>query len=104
MKKEFNDLIHVVIPSLNECGNCGVEKCVYCHKFSYNCNMCCSAKCKNCFMFKSSKEFLMKNSDKQGQEYLANFLNDFFKVSKTTVNSFNLLIINDAVKKKTIFF
>ena len=66
--------------------------------------MCCSAKCKNCFMFKSSKESLMKNSDKQGQEYLANFLNDFFKVSKTTVNSFNLPIINDAVKKKKKFF
>ena len=72
--------------------------------FSYNCNICRSAKCKNCFMFKLSKEFLMKNSDKQGQEYLATFLNDFFKVSETTVNSFNLPIINDAVKEKNNIF
>ena len=94
MKKEFYDLIHVIIPLLNECGHCGVEKCVYCPKFSV----------KNCFMFKSSKEFLMKNSKQYAQEYLGNFLTDFLKISKTTVVFFNLPAVNDTVKEKNNIF
>ena len=104
MKKEFDNLIHVFIPSLNECRNCGVEKCVFCFKFSITCNMCCSSRCKNCFMFKTSKEFLTKNSDKHAQEYVANFLNDFLKISETTADFINLPMINEAVKEENNIF
>ena len=104
MKKEFNDLIHVIIPLLNECENCGVEKCVYYPNFFVMCNMCRRWRCKNCFTFKSSKEFLMKNCDQHAKDYLANFLTDFFKISETTVGFFNLPAVNDAVKEKNNIF
>ena len=34
MKKEFEEFYRVLIPNLNECGNCGVTKCFYCTKFT----------------------------------------------------------------------
>ena len=64
MKKEFDDLIHVIIQSLNECGNCGVEKCDYCKKFDVNCNMCRSSRRNKCAAFKNAKKILMEKSNK----------------------------------------
>ena len=98
MKKEFDGLIYVIIPSLNECGNCGVEKCVHCRKFVVTCNMCRCCRCRNCAAFKNLKKILMEKCNKQTQEYFANFLNDFFKISDVTANFFNLQIIDEAVK------
>ena len=78
MKKEFEDLIYVVIPSLNECGSFNVLKCDYCSNFSVTCNLCRDLRCKNCFKFNTSKEVLFEKCDKDTQEDLANFLVDFF--------------------------
>ena len=103
-KKEFDNLIHVIIPSLNECRNCGVEKCVYCTKFVVICNMCCSSRCCKCAAFKNTKKILMEKCNKQTQEYLANFLNDFFRISDITANFFNLQIMDKSVKEKNSIF
>ena len=103
-KKEFDDLIHVIIPSLNECGNCGVEKCVYCTKFVVTCNTCHSSRYSKCAAFKNAKKILMEKCNKQTQEYLANFLNDFFRISDITANFFNLQIMDDSVKEKNSIF
>ena len=101
MKKEFNDLIHVIIPLLNECG--GVEKCVYCPNFFVTCNMCHRWRCKNCFTFKSSKEFLMKNCDQHTKDYLANFFN-FLKYPKPLLVFLIYLLLMMPLKKKQYFF
>ena len=103
-KKKFDDLIHVIIPSLNECGNCGVEKCVYCTKFVVICNMCRSSRCSKCAAFKNAKKILMEKCNKQTQEYLANFLNDFFRISDITANFFNLQIMDESIKEKNSIF
>ena len=103
MKKEFNDLTHVIIPLLNECGNCGVEKCVYCPNFFVTCNMCRRWRCKNCFTFKSSKEFLMKNCDQHAKDYLANFFN-FLRYPKPLLVFLIYLLLTMPLKKKQYFF
>ena len=99
-KKEFDDLIHVIMLSLNECGNCGVEKCVYCTKFVVTCNTCRSSRYSKCAAFKNAKKILMEKCNKQTQEYLANFLNDFFRISGIRANFFNLQIMEESVKEK----
>ena len=40
----------------------------------------------------------------QTQEYLANFLNDFFRISDITTIFFNLQIIDESVKEKNPIF
>ena len=61
MEKEFKELIYEIIPSLNECGNCGILKCEHCYKFSVICSSCKKLKCRNCKKYKRSKEILFKN-------------------------------------------
>ena len=104
MKKEFEDLIYVVIPSLNECGSFNVLKCGYCSNFSVTCNLCQDRRCKNCFKFNTSKEVLFEKCDKDTQEYLVNFLVDFFKIFDVTADFFNLSIKTRDVKNKNTFF
>ena len=84
--------------------NCGVEKCDYCKKFDVNCNMCCSSRYNKCAAFKNAKKILVEKSNKQTQEYLANFLNDFFRISDITTIFFNLQIIDESVKEKNPIF
>ena len=103
-KKEFNELIYDVIPSLNDCDNCRILKCYYCSKFLIDCNMCRQERCKNCFAFDSSKEILMDKCDEYTQKYIANFLTDFLKISDVTANFFNLSITKEIVKEKNNYF
>ena len=65
LENEFNELIYKIIPSLNECGNCGIFKCCDCFKFSINCDRCRLWKCKNCEMFKIAKDHLFEKCSNQ---------------------------------------
>lgn len=104
MEKEFKELIEKIIPSLNKCNNCNIEKCRFCLKFSSNCSACRLGKCKNCEMYKRTKEILMRNCCDEAWEYIANFLTDFFKISDSTTEFFNLPLINKIVKEKNNIF
>ena len=104
MKHEFNKLIYQIIPSLNECRNCNVLKCHYCVKFSSTCNSCRLWKCKNCFLYKKTKEILMEYCLNEAWENIANFLTDFFKISDTSIDFFNLPPITGNVREKNHVF
>ena len=78
MKKEFEDLIYVVIPSLNECGSFNVLKCDYCSNFSVTCNLCRDRRCKNCFKFNTSKEVLFEKMRQRHTRGLSKFSGGFF--------------------------
>ena len=46
----------------------------YCKKFSVNCNMCRSARCRNSFEFNKSKDILLNFGNDQISWYVLNFL------------------------------
>lgn len=64
LKKEFDELVNQLLPSLNECVNCGNICCQYCQKFSATCSFCRKERCRNCCTFEISKEFLLNSGDK----------------------------------------
>ena len=64
LKKEFDELVNQILPSLNECVNCGKFCCQYCQKFSVTCSFFRKERCRNCCTFEISKEFLLNSGDK----------------------------------------
>ena len=81
LENEFNELIYKIIPSLIECGSCGILKCTDCFRFSINCGRCRLWKCKNCEMFKITKDLLFEKCSNQQWRYIVNFVHDLFKLS-----------------------
>ena len=64
MKKDFENLYQVIIPSLNERNNCGILKCFYCIKFTESCSLCRAERCKNCFRYTNAIEFFYEHAEK----------------------------------------
>ena len=105
LENEFNQFIYKIIPSLNECGNCGILKCCDCFKFSINCGRCRLWKCKNCEMFKITKDLLFEKCSNQQWKYIVNFVHDLFKLSNYSFDFFSdLQLISEKVKEKKTFF
>ena len=105
LENEFNQFIYKIIPSLNECGNCGILKCCDCFKFSINCGRCRLWKCKNCEMFKITKDLLFEKCSNQQWKYIVNFVHDLFKLSNYSFDFFSdLQLISEKVKEKNTFF
>ena len=61
MKKEFEEFCRVLLPNLNECGNCGIIKCFYCTKFTVSCSLCSNERCKNCTKYNNAIEFFYEH-------------------------------------------
>ena len=51
MQREFEQLYRVLLPSLNECGACGITKCYVCKKFDVSCSPCFFRRCVECVKF-----------------------------------------------------
>ena len=99
--KEYQFLVHEILPSLNDCRFCNKLKCKYCKKFCVNCNMCKKDKCQNCHRFNKLKGILINSGDEFISNYIQNFLHDYFKVSDLT-NLFLNMDINQIVKEKDL--
>ena len=78
MKTEFEELYKVLIPNLNECGNCGITKCCIYKKFDASCILCRHDRCKACVKFINSTELLYERSTKEQWDYICNFIHIFF--------------------------
>ena len=102
-KKEFKELLEVILPSLNACGNCSIFCCKYPIKFSMECSFCRESRCKNCTSFERSKEVLLNTGDKISKKYVANFIVDYLNLNDTTAKLFNLNISDSAREKKNYF-
>ena len=50
LKKEFKELLEVILPSLNGYGNCSIFCCKYSSKFSVECSSCKESRCENCLL------------------------------------------------------
>ena len=68
-----------------ECGLCQLNSCEWDRKFKVTCDRCRKARCKTCISFDIAKENLFKNLDKQGKDYLENFIKDFLNLSNETL-------------------
>ena len=99
LENEFNELVYKIIPSLNKRGNCDILKCGYHFKFSFDCSGCKLNKCKNCKMFKITKDLLFEKCNNEQWRYVVNFIHDLFKVSEF---SFNFLTDLQPTSKKVI--
>ena len=89
LRKEFEELYQKTIPSLNECGNCGILKCHHCFNFNMNCSSCRLWRCKNCQMFKNSKWLFFGKCTIEQQNYIVNFLHDFSQISDYSFDFFS---------------
>ena len=56
-------------------------------KFLIICKFCRQNFCKNCHSFNIAKENLLSNTDKNGKEYIENFIKDFLNLSDQTIES-----------------
>ena len=74
-----------------ECGFCEKYLCKWHKQFLVTCNQCREARCFSCVTFKSSVEILLKTLDSDGQNYVQDFITDFFKISDEALH--NLFII-----------
>ena len=88
LKQEFarfqkEDLIEILT-----CGYCQKTACASFHtKFLVSCKFCRQNFCKNCHSFNIAKENLLSNTDKNGKEYIENFIKGFLNLSHRTIES-----------------
>ena len=84
LQSEFKRLYGVLFPSLNQCGACGITKCVDCQKFDISCKNCKSRRCIVCVKFFCTLIFFYINTTEDQWNYICNFLHDVFRLDKTT--------------------
>ena len=80
MQREFEQLYRVLLPSLNECGACGITKCYVCKKFDVSCSPCLFRRCVDCVNFFNTLNFFFKNSSRDQWNYICNFLHNLFRL------------------------
>ena len=80
MQREFEQLYRVLLPSLNECGACGITKCYVCKKFDVSCSPCLFRRCVECVNFFNTLNFFFKNSSRAQWNYICNFLHNLFRL------------------------
>ena len=100
LKKEFDELVSKVIPSLADCGKCEKFCCSYCRKFSVACTWCRNERCKNCYKFANLLNILLENGSEASRQYTANFVDDFFSVSDILAKIFNFEVTEIEQKKR----
>ena len=88
MQKEFEQLYRVLLPSLNECGACGIVKCYPCKNFDVTCSPCKFRRCAPCVKFFNTLNFFYKNSSSEHWNYVCNFLHDLFRLHYRTKEFF----------------
>ena len=88
VQKEFEQLYRVLLPSLNECGACGIVKCYLCKKFNVTCSPCKFKRCILCVKFFNTLSFFCKNSSREQWNYVCNFLHDLFRLHYRTKEFF----------------
>ena len=87
LKNEFEEM-KKLLPSIIDCNYCQKEKCIYHSRFIISCTLCSNAKCKNCLKFNISKSILLKSSSVETNNYLTNFISDFFNISTISMQDF----------------
>ena len=80
MQAEFQHLYQVLLPSLNQCGACGVTKCFFCVKFDISCAFCKFRRCIACVKFYNTLNLFFKNNTRDQWNYICNFLHDIFRL------------------------
>ena len=85
LKKEFERFQNEELINVLEFGLCQSNSSEWDRKFEVTCDRCRKARCKTCISFDTAKENLFKNLDKQGKDYLENFIKDFLSLSNETL-------------------
>ena len=105
IEKEFIEFYQTIIPNLNNCNSYGILKCRYCFVYQYNCCMCRIMRCKNCQLFKNSRDLLFEKCSIDQWRYIANFVHDLFNVSIYSILRYSdLKPISQEVKDKNLVF
>ena len=68
-----------------ERGLCQRNSCKWDRKFVVTCDRCRKARCQACNSFNIAKENLFENLDKEGKDYLENFIKAFLILSNETL-------------------
>ena len=74
-----------MLTNVLECGLCQHNSNEWDRKFVITCDKCRKARCQACNSFNIAKENLFKNLDKEGKDYLENFIKDFLNLSNETL-------------------
>ena len=81
IKKEFERFQNKVFINVLECELCQRNSCEWDGKFVVTCDRCRKARCQAGNSFNIAKENLFQNLDKEGKDYLENFIKDFLILS-----------------------
>ena len=82
LKKEFEKFQKEKLVQMLECGYFQKTACESSHrKFLVSCTFFRETFCKSCHNFNKAKEILFKGLYQTGQEYIKNFIKDFFGIS-----------------------
>ena len=88
LKKEYSNFTKILILKAMECGYCKKLLYKWHKKFEVSCNQCRQSRCRNCFEFDNSRNFLLQNLDKNGREYLNNFVVNFLNISNVSLKRY----------------
>ena len=84
LQSEFKHLYSVLLPSLNQCGSCGITKCFDCQNFDITSNDCKAKRCTACVKFFNRLVFFYLNATEYQWNNICNFLYDVFRLDKLT--------------------
>ena len=82
---------------------CNKFKCKHCLKFSINCNSCIKKRCKNFNEFNKSKDLLFNCGIPQIENFVRNFLVDYFNLNDVAKEFFKMDISEEVQKKDPLY-
>ena len=88
LKKEYEEFHKKYLPAVLECGFCNIDSCKYHAKFIVSCTICRNAVCKNCRIFNTSKDMLLKSASAETVNFLFNYIADFLNLSDESLKTY----------------
>lgn len=84
-KREFRNFVYEILRVIPKCGLCEKYSCRHYKTYLLTCSQCKEAKCKDCFMLKTTLKILIKSLDDDGLSYFDNFIVDFLNISDISI-------------------
>ena len=81
--KNFTNSLLLEVMKFNYCNSLSWHK-----KFKIECNQCRQSRCRGCYAFNTSRNYLLDNLDDEGKEYLNNLIVDFLNISDESLNRY----------------
>ena len=105
LKKKFQNFREKVLPKVLECGLCEKYSRKWHKQFLLICSQCREVRFSPCVTLESEAETLIKTLERDGREYVQNFIVDFLQIRDETLNNLFKIetILSESGTKLTAF-